>query len=101
MYDGAKKTLKDIKEKETEDKEEEDVELTPHEHERALKGAYRSFMRHEKPKTNVDSYFDQAKPHIKTLIRKQLKEIGSAKDNHDPMGIMEEGYKVTHQIRPQ
>ena len=32
-----------------------------------------------KPKTDIDSYFDQAKPHIGTLIEKQLKEMESAK----------------------
>ena len=31
------------------------------------------------PKTDIDSYFDQSKPHIKTLIKNQLKEMGSAK----------------------
>ena len=31
------------------------------------------------PKTGIDSYFDQTKPHIKTLIKHQLKEMGSAK----------------------
>ena len=31
------------------------------------------------PKTDIDSYFDQTKPHIKTLIKNQLKEAGSAK----------------------
>ena len=31
------------------------------------------------PKTDIDSYFDQTKPRIKTLIENQLKEIGSAK----------------------
>ena len=30
-------------------------------------------------KTNTDSYSDQAKPHIKTLIKNQLKKMGSAK----------------------
>ena len=30
------------------------------------------------PKTGIDSYFDQARPRIKTLIKNQLKEIGSA-----------------------
>ena len=82
---GQQERLKDIVEKEAEEKEEptatkeEDVDLTPHEHERALKGVYRSFMMPGKPKTGVDSYFDQANPYIKTLIEKQLKEIGSAK----------------------
>ena len=31
------------------------------------------------PKTDIDSYFDQTKPHIKTLIKNQLKEMESAK----------------------
>ena len=32
-----------------------------------------------KPKGDVDSYFDQAKPYIKSLIETQLQEMGSAK----------------------
>ena len=32
-----------------------------------------------KPKTDIDSYFNQTKPHIKTLIENQPKEMGSAK----------------------
>ena len=44
---------------------EEEVDLTPQEHERALKGAYRSFVI---PGVSIDSYFDQAQPRIKTLI---------------------------------
>ena len=31
------------------------------------------------PKTDIDSYFDQTKPHIRTLIKNQLKEMESAK----------------------
>ena len=31
------------------------------------------------PKTDIDSCLDQTKPHIKTLIEDQLKEMGSAK----------------------
>ena len=31
------------------------------------------------PKTGTDSYFDQTKPHIKTLIKNELKEMGPAK----------------------
>ena len=81
LYDGAKNTLKDIVEKEAEEEQqqEEDVDLTPHEHERALKGAYRSFVIPGASKTDIDSYFDQTKPHIKTLIENQLKEMGPAK----------------------
>ena len=80
LYDGAKKTLKDIVEKKAEEEEEEeDVDLTPHEYERALKGAYRSFMMPGKPKTDIDSYFEEAKSYIKIVIENQLKEMGSAK----------------------
>ena len=78
----GQETLKDIVEKEAgeeQQQEEEEIDLTPHEHERALKGAYRSFVMPGKPKTDIDSYFDQAKPHINTLIEKQLKEMGSVK----------------------
>ena len=70
---GQQERLKDIVKKEAEEEkqqqeEEEDIDLTPHEHERALRRAYRSFVMPGTPKTNIDSYFDQAKPHIKTLI---------------------------------
>ena len=73
--------LKDMVEKEAEEEkqQEEDVDLTPHEHERALKGACRSFVIPGSPKTDTDSYFERTKPHIKTLIKNQLKEMGSAK----------------------
>ena len=58
--------LKDIVEKEAEEEEqqqeeeqkEELIDLTPHKHERALKGAYRSFVIPGTPKTHIDSYFD-------------------------------------------
>ena len=83
LDDGAKKTLKgDVKaeaEKENQEEKEEDIDLTPHEHERSLKGAYRSFVIPGTPKIDIDSYFDQTKPHIKTLIKNQVKEMESAK----------------------
>ena len=77
----GQETLKDIVEKEAEEQQqqEEDVDLTLHEHERALKGAYRSSVITGRPKTDIDSYFDQTKPYIKTLIENQLKKVGSAK----------------------
>ena len=31
------------------------------------------------PKTDIDSYLDQTKPNIKTLIKNQLKVMGFAK----------------------
>ena len=81
LYDGAKKTLKGDVEGETEkeNQEEEDVDLTPHEDEKALKGAFRSFVIPGAPRMDIDSYFDQTKPRIKTLIKNQLKEMGSKK----------------------
>ena len=94
----GQKRLKNIVEKEAEDKQqqEEDVDLTPHEHERALKGAYRRFTMPGLPKTDVDSYSDQAKPYIKKFNQKSAKGNGICKDNHDPMGKMEEAYNATH-----
>ena len=76
--------LKDIVEKEAkgqqqQQEEGEDVDLTPHEYERALKGVYRRFVIPGVPKTDIDSYFGKTSPHIKTLIKNQLKEMGSAK----------------------
>ena len=80
--------LKDIVEKETREeeeetteqtREEENIDLTPQEDEIALKGAYRSFVIPGTPKTDTDSYFDQTKPYIKSLIKDQLKEMQSAK----------------------
>ena len=79
---GQQERLKEIVEREVEEEEqqqEEDIDLTLHEHERALRRAYRSFVIPGTPKTDTDSYFDQTKPHIKTLIKNQLKEMGSAK----------------------
>ena len=49
--------LKDIVKKEAEEQQQqvEDVDLTLHEHERVLKGAYRSFVIPGAPKTDIDS----------------------------------------------
>ena len=83
--------LKDIEEKEAKEEQQEDpavskekqqkedVHLTIQKHEKTLKGAYRNFVISGVPKIDVDSYLDQALPCIKTLIKDQLKEIGSAK----------------------
>ena len=57
LYNDAKKTLKDIVEKDAEEEQQQlkDINLTPHEHERALKGAYRSFVMPGASKTDIDS----------------------------------------------
>ena len=98
LYDGAKNTLKDIVEKEAEEEQqqEEDVDLTPHEHERALKGAYRSFVIPDAFKTDIDSYFDRTKSHIKTLIENQLKEMWPAKIIMTLWVILEEAYRIPY-----
>ena len=82
----GQETLKNIVEKEAEEEEqqqeeeeEQDIDLTPHEHEGALKRAHRGFVIPGTPKTDIHNYFDQTKPHIKTLIKNQLKEMGSVK----------------------
>ena len=68
--------LKDMVKKEAKEEqqqeEEEGIDLIPHEHERVLTGTSTC-------KTDIDSYFDKTKPHIKTLIEDPLKEIRSAK----------------------
>ena len=77
--------MKDIVERETREEEEtaeqteDSVDLTTTENEKILKGAYRSFVIPGIPKADIDSYIDQAKPYIKTLIEDQLKEMQSAK----------------------
>ena len=57
LYDGARKTLIDDVEGEIEkeNQEKEDVDLTPHEHEKALKGAFRSFVIPGAPRMDIDS----------------------------------------------
>ena len=67
----GRQRLKDIVEKEgreegAKDQQQENINLTPHEQERALKEAYRSFMVSGTPKT-------------KTLMENQLNEMESAK----------------------
>ena len=79
----GRQRLKDIVEKKAEEEAKEqqqkDIDLTPHEHERTLKGAYRYFVVPGAPKTDIEGYFDKPKSHIKTLIEDQMKEMESAK----------------------
>ena len=99
LYDGAKKTLKgDVKSEAEKKIQEEDIDLTPHEHERALKGAYRSFVIPGAPKTDIDSYFDQSyfEATHQDVNQKPAEGNGVCKNAHDPMGKMEEAYNATH-----
>ena len=59
--------------------EEDNVDLTATENNRALKGAHRRFVIPGILKADIDSYVDQAKPQIKTLIEDQVKEMQSTK----------------------
>ena len=69
---------KEAKEGQQQEKEEY-MDLTPFDRERALKGVWRGFVIPGASKNDIDSYFDQTKPRIKTLIENQLKEVGPAK----------------------
>ena len=100
----GQETLKDIVEKEAEEEQqqkEEDINLTPHEHERALKGAYRSFVMPGLPKTDIDSYFDQNKPYIKTSIENQLKEMGPVKISMTLWVVWKKPIKVLIKLDPE
>ena len=72
--------FKDIVEKETRQEEEEDTEdkfdLTATENEKALKEVHKIFLM---SRLQRDSYVDQIKPHIKTLIEDQLKKMQSTR----------------------
>ena len=57
----------------------EEEDLTPQEHERALKGAYKSFVLSGLSKADIDAYVEKARPQVKTLIDDQLQEMQSAK----------------------
>ena len=80
LYVDAKKTLKgDMRDAAEKDNQEEDIDLTLHEIERAFKGAFENCVIPGTLKTDIVSYFDRTKPHIKALIGKQPEEMESAK----------------------
>ena len=101
----GQETLKDIVEKEAEEEQqqekEEDNDLIPHEHESAIKGAYRSFVIPGLPKTDIDSYFDQTKPRIKTFIENQLKEMGSERIIMTLWVVWKEPVKLLIKLDPE
>ena len=79
-------TLKEVVEEqaeqehpESQEQQDEDVDLTPVEHELAMNMAYRSFRSSGLPKADVNTYIEKVKPHIKTLIEEQLRELKSTK----------------------
>ena len=79
---GCGQTLKDIAEEQANREHQQtgdNVDLTPMEHERALKEPYQSFGVPGLPKADVDSYVEKVKPYVKSLTEKQLGEMNSAK----------------------
>ena len=56
------------------------------EHERALKEANKNFVVPGLSKADVDSYIENVKPYVKSLIEKQLGEMNSKKVIMTPMG---------------
>ena len=101
----GQETLKDIVEKEAEEEQqqekEEDNDVIPHEHESAIKGAYRSFVLPGLTKTDIDSYFDQTKPRIKTFIENQLKEMGSERIIMTLWVVWKEPVKLLIKLDPE
>ena len=86
---GYGQTLKNIVEEQANQEHQQtgdSVDLTPMEHERALKEAYKSFVVPGLPKADVDSYTEKVKPYVKILIEKQLGEMNSAKVISDTVG---------------
>ena len=84
MMNNIGETLKDIventaEEEHQEEEQENNADLTPKEHETALKGAFRSFRSPGLPKADVDTYIERITPHIKKLVEEQVGELGSAK----------------------
>ena len=72
LKDIVEKGAREEEEETTEKTEEDNIDLTGTENERALKGAYRSLMILATPEADTDNYFDRTKTHIKTLIADQL-----------------------------
>ncbi|XP_057301757.1 uncharacterized protein LOC130636145 [Hydractinia symbiolongicarpus] len=84
LYDGAKKTLmgeveEEAKEDHAEDKQQPNQDFTPEEHKNAHHRTFRSFRIPGIDGTDVDGYLGMVRSHVKTLIEKQVKDMGSAK----------------------
>lgn len=68
LYDSAKKTKKDVTEKEAKKENEDEANETPQKHKRVLKGAYKNFVLPGLSKNDIDGYVDQVKMQVKALI---------------------------------
>ena len=62
-----------------EERQEQEGDLTPHEHEHAMNKAYRSFKIAVLPKTDLDGYNTKVTEQVETLVREQVADMGSAK----------------------
>ena len=76
---GYGQTLKEEVEKQAEkehpknqEEQDDDMDLTPEEHEEVFNGAYKRFRVAGLPKADIDTYSKKVTPHVKTLIEEQL-----------------------------
>ncbi|XP_057300942.1 uncharacterized protein LOC130635595 [Hydractinia symbiolongicarpus] len=84
LYDGARKTLmgeveEEAKEDHAEDKQQPEQEFSPQEHKHGHHRTFRSFRIPGIDGTDVDGYLGMVRSHVKTLVEKQVKDMGSAK----------------------
>ncbi|XP_057303173.1 uncharacterized protein LOC130640671 [Hydractinia symbiolongicarpus] len=84
LYDGARKTLMgEVEEKAREDHAEDGQQpnqnFTPQKHKHAHHRTFRSFRIPGIDGTDVNGYLGMVRSHVKTLVGKQVKDMGSAK----------------------
>ena len=65
--------------KEIEKKTQDEVNLTPKEHKKALKQAYKSFVVPELSKAGIEDFVDYVKLYVKASIETQLMGMQSTK----------------------
>ena len=84
--------------KEAEKEYQENINLTPQEHEQALKGAYKSFRSPGSAKTDVCTYIEKITSYMKSLIEQQIREMGSCKGTVMHVDKMEKGGEITFSV---
>ena len=85
FYNNAKERLgygerekKIVEDAASEEEQAEEVDLTPQDHEHAMKKAFQSFRMPGLPKVDLDKYNERATPHLAELIKTRVAEMGSA-----------------------
>ncbi|XP_057311026.1 uncharacterized protein LOC130648913 [Hydractinia symbiolongicarpus] len=72
----------EVREDHVKDEQQPDQDFTPQEHKHAHHRTFRSFRSFRIPGidgTDVDGYLGMVRSHVKTLVEKQVKDMGSAK----------------------